>query len=239
MENFDLVKVELEPEVSTAVQEANSLMVQSHEQDEVATVFVGQIKETRAKVDSRRKKMKAPALETCQEIDAFFNELLDPIDKAIAVVKGKQRVWFLEEDRKRQEAEAKERARAAEEERKKREAIQAQADAARAKGKEEKAAMLEEKAENTFVPPVIPPSSVPKTTSSNGYSSTRAASIDLQLVDLKAVAAKVADGTYPIYFIDVNMAKAKRHFMDSKTPPGPQPGFMIYPDVNVRSGRAK
>jgi hypothetical protein len=142
MENFDLVKVELEPEVSTAVQEANSLMVQSHEQDEVATVFVGQIKETRAKVDARRKKMKAPALETCQEIDAFFNELLDPIDKAIAVVKGKQRVWFLEEDRKRQEAEAKERARAAEEERKKREAIQAQADAARAKGKEEKAAML-------------------------------------------------------------------------------------------------
>jgi hypothetical protein len=35
------------------------------------------------------------------------------------------------------------------------------------------------------------------------------------------------------------MTKAKRYFKDMKTAPGPQPGFMIYPDAGVRNAKAK
>jgi len=238
-ENFDLVKLEIEPEVDAIVLRAKAITVANNEDNESASVFVGEAKASYDKAEARRKKMKAPALESCQEIDLFFREYTGPLNDAIAIVKGKQRAWFLAEDRKRQEAEAKARAKAAEEERKERERIQAQADAARAKGREEKAAMLEEKAATVFVAPVITPAAAPKTTLANGYRSTFVADIELQLMDIKAVATMVAEGKYPPYFLEVSMTKAKRYFKDMKTAPGPQPGFMIHPDAGVRSGRAK
>ena len=238
-ENFDLVKLEIEPEVNSIVLRANKITVANNEDNEAASVFVGEAKASFDKAEARRKKMKAPALESCQKIDSFFREYTGPLDAAIMIVKGKQRLWFLAEDKKRQEAEAKARAKAAEDERKERERIQAQADTARAKGKEEKAAMLEEKAATIFVAPMIMPAAAPKTTSANGYSSTFVSDIELQLIDIKVVANMVAEGKYPHYFLDVNMTKAKRYFKDMKTVPGPQPGFMIFPDAGVRSGRAK
>lgn len=238
MENFALVEKELEKKVSPVVLAANEIAVADAVGNEAAMLFVGDAKRTYDEIESSRKDMKEPALESCRRIDAFFKRFSGPVEIAIDIVKKKQRSWFLAEDKKRQEADAKARAKAAEEERKERDRIQAQADAARAKGKEEKAAMLEEKAATVFVAPVIMPAAAPKTTSANGYSSTFVVDIELQLVDLKAVAAMVAEGKYPPYFLEVNMTKAKRHFKDMKTVPGPQPGFMIYPDAGVRSSRA-
>jgi hypothetical protein len=239
MENFALVEKELEKKVSPLVLAANEITVVDHDGNEAAMVFVGDAKRAYDEIEFQRKDMKEDALKTCRKIDAFFGKFSGPVETAIDIVKKKQRAWFLAEDKKRQEAEAKARAKAAEDERKERERIQAQADAARAKGKEEKAAMLEEKAATVFVPPVIPPASAPKTTSANGYSSTFVADIELQLTDLQVVARQVADGKYPPYFLDVNMTKAKRYFKDMKTAPGPQPGFMIYPDAGVRNAKAK
>jgi hypothetical protein len=226
MENFALVEKELEKKISPVVMAADEITVTNGEENETAMLFVGKAKRTYDEIES------------CRRIDAFFKRFSEPVETAIDIVKKKQRAWFLAEDKKRQEAEAKARAKAAEEERKERDRIQVQADAARAKGKEEKAAMLEEKAATVFVAPIITPAAAPKTTSANGFSSTFVPDIKLQLVDIKVVASMVADGKYPLYFLDVNMTKAKRYFKDMKTASGPQPGFMIYPDAGVRNRQA-
>ena len=239
MESFELVKKEMEPEVNQAIAKAQEVSVANYDDNAKAAVFVGDIKAIYDKAEARRKKMKAPALETCQEIDSFFKEFTAPLSQAIDIVKRKQRNWFLAEQKKQAETEAKARAKAAEEERKERERLQAQADAARAKGKDEKADMLEAKAETVFIPPVITPAAAPKTTQANGYASTFVSDISLELTDIKAVAQGVINGTYPHYFLSVDMTKAKRYFRDMKTAPGPQPGFMIYADATVRSGRSK
>ncbi|MBU2527703.1 MAG: hypothetical protein KKC03_13990 [Bacteroidetes bacterium] len=239
MENFALVEKELEKKVSPVVLAASEITVANFDDNAAAAVFVGDAKRTYDEIESSRKIMKEPSLESCRRIDVFFKRFSDPVSLAIDIVKGKQRKWFLEEDRKRQEAEAKARAQAAEAERKERERIQRQAEAARAKGKDEKADMLEEKAATVFVAPIVAASVAPKTTQANGYASTFVADIELQLTDIKAVARAVVEGKYPPYFLGVNMTKAKRYFKDMKTAPGPQPGFMIYPDAGVRSSRSR
>jgi len=239
MENLELVGKELEKKISPLVLAASEITVADFDSNAAATVFVGDAKRAYDEIEFQRKDMKEDALKTCRKIDTFFGRLSGPVETAIDIVKGKQRKWFLEEDRKRQEAEAKARAKAAEEERKERERIQRQAEAARAKGKDEKADMLEEKAATVFVAPIVAAAVAPKTTQANGYASTFVSDIELQLTDIKAVAQAVVEGKYPPYFLDVNMTKAKRYFKDMKTAPGPQPGFMIYPDANVRSGRSR
>jgi len=241
---FVLVKKEMDPEIHSAIAKATALSVESFEEDQVATIFIGEAKAIFEKAEARRVKMKAPALETCREIDAFFKEITGPITDAIDIVKGKKKKWFLAEDAKRQKLEAEVRAKAAEEERIKRQKLEAQAKKAEEKGNEAKAEALREAAANTFIAPEIPQAVAPKTSYANGFSSTYAADIRLELhgqeeAAKKEIARAVADGIFPHYLIKIDMAEAKRHFKKNKTALGPIHGFMIYPDANVKSGKGR
>lgn len=239
---FALVKTEMDPEIHSLVAKANSFQIQTIVDDAVATNFLGEARNYFDHAEARRVKMKAPALETCREIDSFFKEITKPILEAIDIVKGKKKVWFLKEDQKRQDEEAKARAEAAEAERIQKEKLEAKAKKAEEKGNEAKAESLREQAATTFIAPEIPAAQIKKTTFANGFSSTMVSDIRLEFsgneeTAKKAIAAAVAEGKYPHFFLDVNMAKVKKYFKDCKTGPGPQIGFMIYADATVRSGK--
>ena len=104
--------------------------------------LVGQFKE----VEARREQMKAPALETCRQIDAFFKKPKADLDASISAVKQAMLGFRKEQERIQKEAEAK-AAEAARKERERQQMEAAKKEEAARKAREiaeEKARKLEE-----------------------------------------------------------------------------------------------
>jgi hypothetical protein len=234
---FQAVKKEFDPEINVAVARANSFSVTTYEENQAATIFIGEIKGILKKAEARRVKMKAPALETCREIDAFFGEMMAPMEAQVGIVTGKQKAWWRADQEKKAEESRKAAAAAAEEERKVKAALEEKAKKAAEKGKEELAESLRQKAAETYIPPA-PVAETERITRADGYSSGFTSTIKVEIhgpeeAAIRQIAAAVASGEYPFYFFKLDMVKVKRYFTDRKTKPGPQPGFMIYPDTKV------
>lgn len=126
--------------------EAQSFTVATAEDYSNAADYVKQLTGQRNKIEEMRTTMKAPALETCRRIDAFFKTPKERLERAISAVKAvmvtyndEQERIRQEEQRKAAEAARKERERLAQEAAKKEEAARKKREA-----EEEKARKLEE-----------------------------------------------------------------------------------------------
>lgn len=126
------------------------------EQMAPAGVLLQEIKTKINLLDETRKTMTRPLDESKNRIMSFFKKPILLLQEAENAVKKAMLVYQQEQELKRQAEEKKLREAAAKEEAKQKAALAKKAEAARAKGNEEKAAELEQKAAEVFVPaPVL------------------------------------------------------------------------------------
>lgn len=129
---------------------ADAYKVATAEQFTVAGEELKRIKGKAFELENERVNMKAPALEACRRIDAFFKKPLDFLKSAETAIKRAMVRYSDEQDRIRAEDQRKADAAAAAE----RARLQEIAERAAAKGQEKKAELFEERAQ-AVVAPVI------------------------------------------------------------------------------------
>ena len=139
---------ELAASSQSLVIDARSLVIQSPEAYEFAAAKLQEVKGRRKTLEDLRKSMTRPLDDAKARIMALFREPGDRLEQAEAALKRALVVFSDEQERKRRA----EQARLDELARKERERLQRQADAAAAKGREERAAVLESTAAAVVAP---------------------------------------------------------------------------------------
>jgi hypothetical protein len=142
--------VELDRASQSLEIDARTFQVHSPQAFTFAGTKLTDIKGRRKALEELRKSMTRPLDDAKKAILAFFKGPEERLDQAEAAIKRAMLQFQAEEDRKRRT----EQARLEEQARKERERLQRQADAAAAKGRDERAAELEQRAA-TVVAPIV------------------------------------------------------------------------------------
>ena len=200
--------------------------------DEKSYLFAGQfakdIKECKNKILNYFKPLKEAAHKAHKAITQREADEVKPLDEADDIVRKEISNYLNEQERIRQEAQRKAEAEAAEVARIEQEKILKQAVKAEEKGNVEKAESLIEKAENVYVPPVIVPFTIQKTTKlQTGGGITRKTEIEVVITDellfLKAITEKKA----PLAAIEFKLGVVKSWVKNMKVKNGEIPGLLI------------
>ena len=157
------------------------------------------MKDLRQKVVDYFKPLKDAAFKAHKAVTAKESEELKPIDEALEIVRSARDTYAREEERKRREAEAKLQREAEERAEKERQALLKKAEKAEVKGNTEKAAILQEAAENVYVPPVT----VAKTVTST------VKELQITVTDPKAFIAELVKRNMQPTMIQIQVAPLK------------------------------
>jgi len=213
MDNETLIPAEVQEQAEQAqvtLTNAQTFKITNHDDYRVAAAQLVMIKGRFNKVEASRVKLKAPALETCRQIDAFFREPLKFLRAAETAIKGEMSRFSDEQDRiareeqrKREEAE---RQRQAEIDRKRREdeeAAMALAEEAEAKGDHEAAAEIIEEVSNPPPPEPAPaPAPIRQAPKADGIQMRD--NWKAEVTNLEALVRAVATGQAPIATLQAN-----------------------------------
>lgn len=138
------------------------------------------------------------------------NDELAPVQEAMGIVRSTMNAYIQEQERIRREAERKAQAEAEEKARKERERLEAQAMAALAKGKDDKAETLIEKAEMVYAEPVTVAPTIEKTIKTvSGGNITQASELQVSVADLKVFLAELLKRNMTPTMIDVKAGPLK------------------------------
>jgi len=156
METIDIKPIDVsvvkqaESETALIIKEAQSLVVKTPDDYEIAGTIRMRLKGKIKDLDEKRKSITQPLDLAKKNIMALFNPIIDRLNEGVTVIDRGTLAFEEEQERKAREAQAK----AEEEARKAREKAEAKARELEAQGKTERAAAMQEKAES-FVAPVI------------------------------------------------------------------------------------
>ena len=154
------------------------------------------IKTKQSELSSLRLSITRPVDEAKSRVMQLFKPAAERLQKAEGAIKNAMLTFTQEQDRKRQEAQAKLDEAAAKE----RERLSTLADVQREKGQDKRAEATEQRVES--VPALTVTAPAPKVAGIGTRTTWRA-----EVIDLRALARAVADGSVPLSFVAPNMAE--------------------------------
>ena len=175
---------------------------------------------------------KKKAHEAWKAITAKESEMLLPVESHRKELNFRVKKYLTDQDRARREEQAAIDAAQRKAEDAERAKILASAERAAAKGKDERAADLREKAEAVFVAPAIVQGEVEKTTRIDAGTVSTIADIEITVTDTTEVLRQIIAGKIPISVITLSEAKIKAHVKAWGLTS--MPGLTILEVVNAR-----
>lgn len=220
---------DLKTEIAT-IQIAN-LIVRDDDTYREADAVLFQIGQALEKIESRFNPIISPIRKGLDEIYKLKRELVTPLEDAVKVIKGKMKVFKIDEDRRIQ---AQKDAQEAEQQRLEREAADKQRKAEAAvtpqmRGKlESQASRAVEAAIAVAAQPISAPVRVA------GSSDRKIPS--WKVTDMAAVIAGVAECNIPEDVLVLDTAKVREYFKANPKQVGKWPGFELFNDVQIVRG---
>lgn len=180
------------------------------------------MKELRAKVVEYFKPLKDAAYKSHKAITAKEAEELKPIDEAITILRDAMNAFTREQERLRRIEQERLDAIANEKAAKEREKLLNQAVKAEAKGNDDRAEELLEKAEHVYAAPVTAEPTIAKTIQTAAGNVTQAKEVQITVTDLRAFLAELVKRNMAPTMVQIGVAplKAWQKANDIKTFPG-------------------
>jgi hypothetical protein len=213
---------ELTKEMTVFEKKVAAIVVQDKASYELAGNMIFQLDTFKKQIEEYWFDPVQKALQAHKALVAKRDEMLNPIKARRTILTQKMSVWSTEDDRKRRIEQARLDAerRAAEE--KERARLAKLAEKAEAKGQEEKAEALREKAEDVFIPQAIVQPEVEKSVKTDSGTITQTKDIVIEITDELEVIKAIASELLPIGIVTISNSKLKAavKLIGMKTVPG-------------------
>jgi colicin import membrane protein len=208
--NVILEETDLKKDIVKFEKSATEILVQNAEDVEFAqnTIIVAQ--QFKKDINAYWEEPIRKAHEAHKELTKKRAEMLKPVEDREKDLRAKINRYLTEQERRRQEEQRKLDEERRKKEQAEREKLARQAEKAREKGNEEKAEVLQERAENVFIPPAIVVPEIEKTNKTDAGTMSQRKDISVKITDPLQVIKAVAEGRLPIGIININETKLKQ-----------------------------